>query len=89
MIPTSSAKQEVILIALTISVIFLLLYFFYQIFQPWIQKRRLEFVKHEHLVLKILQHVQKHAIGRILTHDGSPNVYVTRRRVVIKLRCLI
>ncbi|KAK6230676.1 hypothetical protein QUC31_002194 [Theobroma cacao] len=79
MIPTSSAKQVVILIALTISVIFLLLYFFYQIFQPWIQKRRLEFVKHEHLILKILQHVQKHAIGRILTRDGSPNVYVIRR----------
>ncbi|KAK6229350.1 hypothetical protein SCA6_018301 [Theobroma cacao] len=79
MIPTSSAKQVVILIALTISVIFLLLYFFYQIFQPWIQKRRLEFVKHEHLILKILQHVQKHAIGRILTRDGSPNVYVIKR----------
>ncbi|XWS10958.1 hypothetical protein CRYUN_Cryun38cG0043000 [Craigia yunnanensis] len=50
-----------------------------QFFQPWIQKRRLEFVKHEHLILKILQHVQKHAIGRILTHDGAPNVKAIRR----------
>ncbi|XVE50149.1 hypothetical protein DITRI_Ditri01bG0138700 [Diplodiscus trichospermus] len=75
----SAAKQPVMLITLIISVIFLLLYFFYQFFQPWIQKRRLEFVKHEHLILKILQHVQKHAIGRILTHDGAPNVNVIRR----------
>ncbi|XP_022733180.1 sodium/calcium exchanger NCL2-like isoform X1 [Durio zibethinus] len=78
-IPSSSAKTPVILIALTISVLFLLLFFCYQIFQPWIQKRRLEFVKHEDLILRILQHVQKHAIERILTHVGAPNVNAIRR----------
>ncbi|KAL4375792.1 hypothetical protein GQ457_02G037970 [Hibiscus cannabinus] len=74
-----AAKLPLIFIAFTISILFLLCYFFYQFFQPWIQKRRLEFVKHEHLILKILQHVQKHAIGRILTHDGAPNVHAIRR----------
>ncbi|KAK8973574.1 hypothetical protein V6N11_030764 [Hibiscus sabdariffa] len=67
-----AAKLPVIFIAFAISLLFLLCYFFYQ-------KRRLEFVKHEHLILKILQHVQKHAIGRILTHDGAPNVHAIRR----------
>lgn len=50
-----------------------------QIFQPWIQQRRLEYVKHEHLILRILKHVQNHALGRILADDGSPNVDAIRR----------
>lgn len=50
-----------------------------QIFQHWIQQRRLEYVKHEHLVLRILRHVQMHALGRILTDDGAPNVAAIRR----------
>ncbi|OMO92399.1 Calcium-binding EF-hand [Corchorus olitorius] len=76
---SSSAKQPVILITLSISVVFLLLYFFYQCFQPWIQQRKLEFVKHEYLVLKVLQHVQKRALTRILTYNGAPNVNAIRR----------
>jgi hypothetical protein len=59
-------------------------FFFYktvQIFEPWIQKRRLEFVKHKHLILSILQHVQKHALGNILTEDGAPNVNAIRNRL--------
>ena len=50
-----------------------------QIFEPWIQKRRLEFVKHKNLILSILQHVQKHALGNILTADGAPNVNAIKR----------
>ncbi|XP_020418501.1 uncharacterized protein LOC18778993 isoform X2 [Prunus persica] len=76
----SSSKERIaILIALCVSVFFLLLYFIYQIFQPWVQKRRLEFVKHGHLVSSILQHVQKHALGRLLTVQGAPNLYAIRR----------
>ncbi|KAJ4726400.1 putative Sodium/calcium exchanger family protein / calcium-binding EF hand family protein [Melia azedarach] len=74
-----SGNDAVMLIALTVSVVFLLLYFCYQIFQPWIQQRRLEYVKHEHLILRILKHVQNHALGRILADDGSPNVDAIRR----------
>ncbi|KAL6202147.1 hypothetical protein ACLB2K_025858 [Fragaria x ananassa] len=76
---SSSAENIFILIALSVSIIFLLLYFIYQVFRPWVQKRRLEFVKHGHLVSDILQHVQKHALGRILTVQGAPNVRAIRR----------
>nr|GME18494.1 sodium/calcium exchanger NCL2-like [Ipomoea batatas] len=70
----SSWEQLTILICLVVSVVFLLLYFFYQICQPWIQKRRLEYVKHEHLVVDILKHLQNQAIGKLLTEDGTLNV---------------
>ncbi|KAL7218320.1 hypothetical protein ACSBR2_011565 [Camellia fascicularis] len=75
----SSGKHIVIIFTLVISVVFLLVYFFYQIFQPWIQKRRLEYVKHEHLEIDILRHVQKHALKKLLTEDGTPNVSTIRR----------
>uniref|UniRef100_A0A7N2M9E9 EF-hand domain-containing protein n=1 Tax=Quercus lobata TaxID=97700 RepID=A0A7N2M9E9_QUELO len=76
---SSSAERIVILIAIVVSTVFLFLYFSYQIFEPWIQKRRLEFVKHKNLILSILQHVQKHALGNILTADGAPNVNAIKR----------
>ncbi|XP_024159033.1 sodium/calcium exchanger NCL [Rosa chinensis] len=76
---SSSTENTFILIALGVSVVFLLLYFIYQVFRPWVQKRRLEFVKHGHLVSNILQHVQKHALGRILTVQGAPNLRAIRR----------
>ncbi|KAA8526785.1 hypothetical protein F0562_008986 [Nyssa sinensis] len=75
----SSGEHIVIIVSLLVSVVFLLLYFFYQIFEPKIQERRLEFLKHEHFVLDILKHVQKQTEGRLLTADGAPNVPVIRR----------
>ncbi|KAL2331382.1 hypothetical protein Fmac_018963 [Flemingia macrophylla] len=66
-------------IALVITSIFLFLYFVYQVFEPWIQKRRLEYVKHDHLILKILRHVQKNTLQRILTKNGTPDVSAIRR----------
>ncbi|XP_034677619.1 sodium/calcium exchanger NCL2-like [Vitis riparia] len=74
----SSGKRVVILITLIVSLIFLLLYFIYQIFQPWIQQRRLEYVKHDHLVIRILRYFQEHALGKLLTDDGAPNISVIR-----------
>ncbi|KAL2466793.1 sodium/calcium exchanger family protein/calcium-binding EF hand family protein [Abeliophyllum distichum] len=68
-----------ILITLVVSIIFLISYFFYQIFQPWIQKRRLLYIKHEHLVIDILKHVQNQTMGRVLTDNGSPNLLAIRR----------
>ncbi|KAM1278631.1 hypothetical protein TB2_030429 [Malus domestica] len=49
------------------------------IFRPWVQKRRLEFVKLGHLVSSILQHIQKHALARVLTVKGAPNIPAIRR----------
>lgn len=74
----STGQRIVILTTLVISVIFLLVYFLYQIFRPWIQIRRLEFVKHEHLIIAILKHVQQHSLGSLLTDDGAPNIPVIR-----------
>ncbi|XP_059661463.1 sodium/calcium exchanger NCL2-like [Cornus florida] len=76
---SSSAERVVIITSLVVSVVFLLLYFFYQFFQPWIQKRRLEYVKHEHFVLDILKHLQKRTIQKLITDNGSPNVSAIRR----------
>ncbi|RDY04255.1 Sodium/calcium exchanger NCL2, partial [Mucuna pruriens] len=76
---SSGLRSVTLVIALLITFIFLLLYFAYQIFEPWVQKRRLEYVKHDHLILKILQHVQKNTLQRILTKNGSPNVSAIRR----------
>ncbi|XP_044507615.1 sodium/calcium exchanger NCL2-like [Mangifera indica] len=78
-VPSSSGQQAVMLTDLFVTLVFLFLYFVYQIFQPWIQQRRLEYVKHEYLVLRILKHVQKHSLRQILTEDGRPNVAAIRR----------
>ncbi|CAI9286509.1 unnamed protein product [Lactuca saligna] len=61
-------------IALPGSVLFLIVYFIYQVFEPSIQKRRLSYVKHEHLVVDILKHLQEHTADKILNEDGSANL---------------
>ncbi|XP_027342945.1 sodium/calcium exchanger NCL1-like [Abrus precatorius] len=76
---SSGPRSMTLVVALVISTIFLLLYFIYQIFEPWVQKRRLEYVKHDHLILRILEHVQKNTLQRILTKNGTPNVSAIRR----------
>ncbi|XP_047319954.1 sodium/calcium exchanger NCL2-like [Impatiens glandulifera] len=69
----------VILITLILSVLFLLAYFLYQFFEPWIQKRTLEFLKHEYFVVDVLRHVQRHVSSKILTEDGTPNTPAIKR----------
>ncbi|KAG2372008.1 Sodium/calcium exchanger [Vigna angularis] len=76
---SSELRNATLLIALIITSIFLFLYFVYQIFEPWVQKRRLEYVKHDHLILRILQDVQKNTLQRIFTRNGTPNVSAIRR----------
>ena len=50
-----------------------------QIFQPWIQKSRLEYVKHKHVILGLLRHLKQHALGRLLTDDGEPDREVIKK----------
>nr|XP_043620105.1 sodium/calcium exchanger NCL2-like [Erigeron canadensis] len=64
----------IFIITLLVSVTFLLVYFIYQMFEPSIQKRRLSYVKHEHLVVDILKHLQEHTAEKILTDDGLANL---------------
>ncbi|KAK6157343.1 hypothetical protein DH2020_011591 [Rehmannia glutinosa] len=67
-----------VLVTLIVSVVFLLSYFFYQLFQPWIQKRQLLYLKHGHLVVDILKHVHNRTMGRLFTDDGAPNLSVIK-----------
>ncbi|KAK1389276.1 putative sodium/calcium exchanger membrane region, EF-hand domain pair [Heracleum sosnowskyi] len=74
-----SKEHIIIFIALIVSTIFLLSYFFYQMFEPWIQDRQLEYVKHERLVVDILKHVQRNTVGKLINEDGRPNVPSIKR----------
>ncbi|KAK4439142.1 Sodium/calcium exchanger NCL2 [Sesamum alatum] len=74
-----SWERVFVLITLVVSVTFLFSYFFYQLFQPWIQKRQLLYLKHGHLVVDILKHVQYKTMGSLFTDDGGPNLSVIRR----------
>ncbi|KAL7087592.1 hypothetical protein ACP275_13G076100 [Erythranthe tilingii] len=68
-----------VVVALLVSVTFLLSYFFYQLFQPWIQGRQLLYLKHGHLVVDILKHVENHTNETLFTDDGAPDLSVIRR----------
>ncbi|KAL2524238.1 sodium/calcium exchanger family protein/calcium-binding EF hand family protein [Abeliophyllum distichum] len=76
---TSFGTRLVILIALVLSTLLLLSYFVYQIFDPWIQERSLEYSKYENLLAGFLQHVQRHAQEKLIDENGQPNVPVIKR----------
>ncbi|CAL5345102.1 unnamed protein product [Camellia sinensis] len=75
---TSSGSRLVLLIALIVSVLGLISYFMYQIFDPWIQERSLEYAKYENLLAGFLHHFQRHAQGKLVTNEGSPNIPVIK-----------
>ncbi|CAN4104219.1 unnamed protein product [Withania somnifera] len=77
---SNSGRHLALLIALIISLSLLLSYCLYQVFQPWIQTRRLDYVKHKHVISGILKHLKKHALGKLFTDHGTPN-----REVIEKL----
>lgn len=70
---STSLRHLAILIALIVSVLLLITYCLYQVFQPWIQSRRIAYVKHKHFILAVLKHLKRRALGRLLTDDGQPN----------------
>ncbi|CAK9182959.1 unnamed protein product [Ilex paraguariensis] len=73
-------KRIVILIALIVCVVFVLSYFFYQIFDPQIQKRELEYVKQQRIiVMDLLKHVQTESMHRFHTDDGEPDFDAIKR----------
>jgi hypothetical protein len=51
-----------------------------QVLQPWIQRRKIVYVKHKHVVFGLLKHLRKRALGRFFMDDGSLN-----REVIDKL----
>ncbi|MBA0771107.1 hypothetical protein Gotri_019628 [Gossypium trilobum] len=76
---STSGRHLAVLIALIISVSMLVSYCVYQVFQPWIQRRRLAFAKHKHVISGILRHLKKQAFGKLLTEDGEPNTEIIRK----------
>ncbi|XP_010535054.1 PREDICTED: uncharacterized protein LOC104810447 [Tarenaya hassleriana] len=76
---STSGRHLAVLLALIISVTMLIAYCVYQVFQPWIQRRRLAFVKHKHVISGILRHLKRHALGRLLNDNGEPNDHVIRK----------
>ncbi|KAF9611350.1 hypothetical protein IFM89_030686 [Coptis chinensis] len=76
---TSSGKRLAILVALIVSVVLLLSYCIYQVFQPWIQERKLAYAKHKHVISGILKHLKTNALGRLFTDDGEPDTDVIKK----------
>ncbi|XP_068664413.1 sodium/calcium exchanger NCL1-like [Aristolochia californica] len=70
----SSGNRVVILISLIVSFAFLLSYCLFQIFQPWVQRRRLEFAQQKHVMAGFLKHLERGALGPLLTSDDEPNI---------------
>ncbi|KAG4384421.1 hypothetical protein GLYMA_13G272000v4 [Glycine max] len=74
-----TGRHLAVLIALIVSLGLLIAYCLYQIFQPWIQRRKLEFIKHKHVILGLLTHLKKRALGRLLKENGEPDKEVIRK----------
>ncbi|XP_010276580.1 PREDICTED: uncharacterized protein LOC104611295 [Nelumbo nucifera] len=76
---SSSGSHLAILIALISSIALLISYCLYQVFQPWIQRRRLAYAKHKRVVSGILGNLKMRALGRLLKDDGQPDIDVIRK----------
>ncbi|XP_010915578.1 sodium/calcium exchanger NCL1 [Elaeis guineensis] len=74
-----SGQRLAVLFALVASVALVLSYCLYQIFQPWIQRRRLAYAKHKHVISGILRHAQMQSLGRLLDDNGNANEGVIRK----------
>ncbi|KAK7244211.1 hypothetical protein RIF29_39030 [Crotalaria pallida] len=72
-------RHLVVLIALIVSICLLIAYCLYQIFQPWIQRRKLSYVKHKHVILGLLRHLKQRALGRLLKDNGEPDVEIIEK----------
>ncbi|KAL9232461.1 hypothetical protein vseg_007572 [Gypsophila vaccaria] len=71
---SDSGRHLAVLIALIISLLMLISYCVYQVFQPWVQVRRLDYVKHKRVLTGFLKHLlKKHPVERLFNSDGSPN----------------
>ncbi|GMY31956.1 sodium/calcium exchanger NCL-like [Fagus crenata] len=70
---STSGRHLAVLIALIVAVLLLISYCLYQVLQPWIQRRKIAYVKHKHVILGVLRHLRQHALGRLLGEDGEPD----------------
>ncbi|KAL6535952.1 hypothetical protein OROHE_012796 [Orobanche hederae] len=73
MLHSNSGRHLSVLIGLITSVSLLISYCLYQVFQPWIQRRRLAYAKHKHVISGILKNLKMRSLGKLSTDDGRPN----------------
>ena len=61
-----------------------------QVLRPWIQKRKIAYVKHKHVILGFLKHLKKRALGRLLDDNGEPDEGYIKKLVFheVKENCL-
>ncbi|XP_065862003.1 sodium/calcium exchanger NCL [Euphorbia lathyris] len=76
---STSGRHLAVLIALILSATMLSSYCIYQVFQPWVQRRRIAFAKHKHVISGILKHFSQHALGKFVRDDGQPDVEVMEK----------
>lgn len=70
---STSGRRLAILIGLIVSLLLLVSYCLYQVLQPWIQRRKLAYVRHKSVILGLLKHLKQRALGRLLKEDGNPD----------------
>lgn len=68
---STSGKHLAVLIGLILSLAILISYCLYQVFQPWIQERKLKYTRHKLVMSGILKHLKQRALGRLLADDSS------------------
>ncbi|CAD5186067.1 unnamed protein product [Musa acuminata subsp. malaccensis] len=74
-----SGQRLAVLVALIVAIALLLSYCLYQVLQPWIQRRRLEFAKHRLVMSGILKHVHTQSLGHLMDDNGKPNSHVIKK----------
>ncbi|KAG2681792.1 hypothetical protein I3760_11G159900 [Carya illinoinensis] len=70
---STSGRHLAILIALIVSLLLLISYCLYQVLQPWIQRRKLSYVKHKRVILGLLRYLKDRAVGKLLKDNGEPD----------------
>ncbi|EEF40235.1 calcium ion binding protein, putative [Ricinus communis] len=76
---STAERHLAILISFVISLVMLISYCSYQVFRPWIQRRRLAYAKHNHVISGMLKHFKDTASERLLTDDGEPKKEVIKK----------
>ncbi|XP_058201986.1 sodium/calcium exchanger NCL2-like [Rhododendron vialii] len=62
---SSAGTRVTVLVSLLVTIVLLFAYCFYQVFQPWIQNRRFEYLLHKYIDDKLL---------RLFVTNGNPNI---------------
>ncbi|KAI8010049.1 Sodium/calcium exchanger NCL [Camellia lanceoleosa] len=73
---STSGRHLAVLIALIISVCMLISYCLYQVFQPWIQRRRLAY---KQVISGFLKYLKMRALGRFIKDNGELNTEIVEK----------